>query len=274
MKRRALTQSRLRKLLPLLLLSACATPKTPATVATQPGGGFGSDQQVPDYAKRPYEPFSRLNAIAIAQREWRGFGSIVDDSGPGPDMPKILRPDQQPGLWQRVGDYWWSGQDFGAKEAGWTSVYNANGTPYAGTPPAWSAAFISYVMRAAGAGTGFVYSPLHADYINAAARGEGVVRAERLDNYAPVPGDLVCFGRQSARSLRFEDLPAPRFFGHCDIVVSATPGQLTVIGGNVAAAVTMKHIPTTPDGKMAGPDGRPLDDRFPWFVALNVRYDQ
>ncbi len=96
----------------------------------------------------------------------------------------------------------------------------------------------------------------------------------RLDSYAPLPGDLICFGRLSARGLRFEDLPAPRFFGHCDVVVAAQPGMLTVIGGNVSAGVTMKHVPTTDGGTMAGPDGRPLDGRFPWFVALSVRYDQ
>jgi hypothetical protein len=33
---------------------------------------------------------------------------------------------------------------------------------------AWSAAFIDYVMRIAGAGHRFPYSSTHADYINAA----------------------------------------------------------------------------------------------------------
>lgn len=262
----------MKRLLPVLLLGACTA--RPVAVPPTLVGGVTADQQVPDYAKRPFEPFSRVNAIAIAQREWRAFGSLVDDAPPGGTMTRSARPDQQPGLWQRVGDYWWSGQDFGAQETGWTSVYNGSGTPYSGTAPAWSAAFISYIMRTAGAGSGFPYTPLHADYINAAARSEGVLRAERLDSYAPVPGDLICFGRLSARGLRFEDLPAPRFFGHCDIVVAAIPGELTVIGGNVAAAVTMKHVPTTQQGLMAGPDGQVLDSRYPWFVALNVQYSQ
>ena len=38
---------------------------------------------------------------------------------------------------------------------------------------AWSAAFIDYVMRMAGAGDRFPYSPSHADYINEARRHGG-----------------------------------------------------------------------------------------------------
>ena len=262
----------MRLLLPLALLAACTTPP-PQPASPGITLGFAPDAQVPDYAKRPFEPFSRVNAVAIAQREWRAFGSQVDDSAPGDTIPLSLRPDRQPGLWQRVGDYWWLGQDFGAKEAGWTGSYNAEGTRYGGEPPAWSAAFISYVMRMAGAGTQFPYTPLHADYINAAARGEGALRAERLEAYAPKTGDLICFGRRSARGLRFDDLPAPRFFGHCDLVTEVQPGQLTVIGGNVSAGVTLKHVPTKGDGMMAGADGIALDPRFPWFVVLSVRYD-
>ena len=55
-------------------------------------------------------------------------------------------------------------------------------------------------------------------------------------------------------TLRYDDLPAGRFPAHCDIVVdTAVPGQIAVIGGNVDDAVTMKHVPVTPDGKLAGP---------------------
>ena len=56
-------------------------------------------------------------------------------------------------------------------------------------------------------------------------------------------------------------------------MVDAQPGVLTVIGGNVSAAVTMKHVPLAPNGTLAGPDGRPVDDRYPWFVVLRVLYD-
>jgi len=262
-----------RALLLLLLLGACSTrPPAPAITLQQPGL-VPPDEHVPDYAKRPFEPFSRENAVGIAEREWRAFGSLVNDAPPGRDLPVEYRADRKPGLWQRVGDYWWFGQNASSKESGWTGRYNEFGTPYGGEPPAWSAAFISYVMRAAGAGERFPYSPLHADYINAAAQGQSVLRAERPETYAPAQGDLICYGRAGAQRIRFEDLPAPRFFGHCDIVVQVLPDQLVVIGGNVSAGVTMKHVPVTSSGMLAGPDGRALDDRYPWFVVLRVAYD-
>lgn len=229
------------------------------------------DRHVPDYATRPYEPFSRLNAVAIAEREWRAFGSIVDDGPPGTEQPLETRPDRDPGLWQRVGDYWWFGQDAGSKDGRLTPRYDELGTPYSGVAPAWSAAFISYVMRAAGAGDQFTYSPLHSDYINAAARETGVLRAEAPDRYAPQPGDLICLGRGTARGMRFEDLPGPRFLGHCDLVTQAQPGHLTVIGGNVSAAVTLKHVPTSPGG-LLWQNGRAVDQRYDWFVVIRILY--
>ncbi len=259
-------------LLPAALLVACAAPR-PTTTAPPVAGPTAIDQHLPPYLRYQFEPFTRVNAIAIAQREWRAWGSLVDDDPPGGNLPKELRPDDQPGLWQRVADYWWMGQDFGSDAGQWSSRYNENGTAYSGTAPAWSAAFISYVMRMAGAGNRFPYTPLHADYINAAAQNEGVLHAERPESYAPVAGDLICLGRGAARNMRYDDLPAPRFFGHCDIVVNAIPGQLTVIGGNVAASVTVKHVPTTATGMLATPDGQVVDTRYPWFVVLRVSYD-
>ena len=257
----------------VLALSACAA-HPPAPVVTQQRPTLSSfDPHLPPYVRDPPEPFSRVNALAVAQREWRAWGNLIDDNPPGSDLPISLRPDQQPGMWQRVADYWWMSQDYGATESGWSSRYNENGTPYAGTAPAWSAAFISYVMRVAGAGTRFPYTPLHADYINAAARNEGVLQAERPESYAPQPGDLVCLGRAGAQNMRFDQLPTGRFFGHCDLVVSVIPGQLSVIGGNVSAGVTMKHVPTTPQGTLADAAGLVVDSRYPWFVVLRVAYD-
>ena len=259
-----------RLLLGALLLAGCTVSKPPPLVVQT--ASIAPDEHLPPYVRRGFEPFTRANAIGIARREWRGFGSLVNDAPPGSDPSREYRPDRQAGLWQRVADYWWSSQDAGTNESQWSSLYNESGTPYSAGAPAWSAAFISYVMRTAGAGTRFPYSPLHADYINAAARGEGVLHAESTATAVPSPGDLICYGRLSARNMQFEDLPATRFFGHCDIVVDAVPGQLTVIGGNVSAAVTMKHVPTTPQGTLGGPGGL-VDGRYPWFVVVRVQYD-
>jgi len=43
-----------------------------------------------------------------------------------------------------------------------------------------------------------------------------------------------------------------------------------VVGGNVDDAVTMKHVPVTPDGNLAGADGTVLDTRYPWMVVLRL----
>ena len=49
-------------------------------------------------------------------------------------------------------------------------------------------------------------------------------------------------------------------------------GYLDVIGGNVDNAVSMKHIPTTADGHLAGPDGIVIDPDHHYFVVLRVEY--
>jgi hypothetical protein len=261
---------RLAPLLLFALLSACGAP------TTQP------DAHVPPFARVPYEPFSRDAVVAIALREWRLFGSPVDDNPPGSYHPATPqdKPERQQGLWQRVGEYWWLAMNAGARESAWTGKHDANGTVFPASQDgdyAWSAAFVSYVMRIAGAGAHFPYSASHSDYIDIAkqqALGQTsgwVITAERPDTYAPQPGDLICLGRGQAGVLTYDQLPAGHFPGHCDIVVdTSVPGQIAVVGGNVDDAVTMKHVPVTPDGKLATPDGKVLDTRYPWMVVLEL----
>ena len=259
----------------LLLLAGCAaTPE-----ASGPGVALSSDPHVPPFANGPYEPFSRAAVVAIALREWRLFGSPVDDDPPGtrPEPAPEDKPEREQGLWQRVGEYWWLGMPPGSPESAWTGKHDGRGAEFAAKVDgryAWSAAFVSYVMRIAGAANRFPYAADHADYINAAAQGPGqgwLITAERPESYAPRPGDLICVGRGKSAKLRFDDLPAPRFPSHCDIVVATAPGQLSVIGGNVDDAVTMKHVPTTPEGMIATADGTAVDTRYPWFVVLRVQ---
>ncbi len=77
-----------------------------------------SDARVPPFARVPYEPFSRTSVVAIALREWRLFGEPVDDDPPGtrPRPAPEDKPEREPGLWQRVGEYWWLGLDPGSPE--------------------------------------------------------------------------------------------------------------------------------------------------------------
>ena len=253
--------------------------------------GCTADTHVPPFARVPYEPFSRQAVVAIALREWRAFGSNVALPSTGD------KPERADGLWQRIGEYWWLGLDPSDSAASWTGKHDAKGRVF---PPerdeafAWSAAFVSYVMRMAGAGAGFPYAAAHDTYIHAAIRGEPglVIVAERPDRFAPRPGDLICAGRDDSASLRYDDLATtPLFKAHCDIVVTigdsadlsaigdsadlsaigdsadlsaiGGPAGLAAIGGNVADAVTLRQFPVAPDGR--------LWPTAPWLVILRLR---
>ena len=280
-----------RPLVPLLAvfgLAACATSHPPVAATTPTpaapellSAGTG---QVPPFSRLHYAPFARADAVAIAKREWRLWGTPVDDDPPGTRPPPgDNKPERYPGLWERVGEYWWESQDASSVTAYWTGKHDANGTVFPASQDGhypWSAAFISYIMRIAGAGDRFPYAPAHAEYINAAKAqadaggGSLVVTAERPDRYAPQAGDLICLGRGGSHALTYDDLPTSSFPGHCDFVIEAAPGQLSVVGGNVDDSVTEKHIPTTPDGLLTDPaTGVVVDTRYPWFVVLRVSYD-
>jgi hypothetical protein len=224
----------------------------------------------------PYEAFSRSAAVAIATDEWRLWGMRVDDNNSaGYVQTNATMGERQPGLWQRVGEYWWEGLNAGAPEARWTGKHDDKGhvfpVPLNGDY-AWSAAFISYVMRIAGAGPAFPYAPDHATYINYAARAaKGEIRdplliAENPATYAPRLGDLVCRGRGAARNLTFADLPTHHAFpAHCSIVTAGGADTLSIVGGNVEDAVTLEHLHTDDAGELRGnPEN--------WFVVLRVMY--
>jgi len=270
----------------LCLLAACTPPtQLPATfTAGTRASATLLDAHVPDFARKPYVPFNRQDAVAIALREWRLFGQPVDDDPPGtrPEPPPELKPEREPGLWERVGEYWWLGLDADNLFSAWTGKHDQYGNEFPASQDgnyAWSAAFISYVMRTAGAGARFPYSASHSDYINIASQmslhqtSGYVITAERTDTYAPMLGDVFCHGRGAAARLKYTDLPRGKFAAHCDIVVSVAPGELSVLGGNVDDAVTMKHIPITANGMLATSDGVAVDTRYPWFVVLKVHYD-
>jgi len=260
---------RLLLLVSAMALAACARPVPP-------------DAHAPPFAKVPYQPISRVSVVAVAMREWRLFGASVDDDPPGTRPPPApdMKPEREEGLWQRVGEYWWLGVNADSPEAAWTGKHDQHGVTFPANVDgdyAWSAAFVSYVMRIAGAAGKFPYSPNHSGYINIAkqmatgAASGWIIAAERPESYGPLPGDLICLGRGHARSLRYDDLPAGQFPGHCDIVVDRpAQGTISVVGGNVDDAVTLKHVPVTPDGRLADADGAVLDTRYAWMVVLRL----
>ena len=227
----------------------------------------------PPYATRPYQAFSRSAAVDIALREWRLWGSGLNDN-PHYVQRAATMPERAQGLWQRVGDYWWVGLNASSLDSGWTGKHDAQGKIFpvaVNGDYAWSAAFISYIMRVSGAGSAFPYAADHAYYINEAARpyhpGK-VLIAENPEDYAPRLGDLVCFSRSRRWPVTFQDLPTTHYFpSHCDIVVRRNSGVLSVIGGNVDDAVLMTKIPITSQDLLQ-------DKEHQWLVVLRVLYAQ
>jgi hypothetical protein len=134
---------------------------------------------------------------------------------------------------------------------------------YQATHP-WSAVFISYVMRTAGAGCAFAYSTAHQTYIRAARRNrlDGVTSnpfwAYRADEIAPRVGDLVCASRAGSGAT-YDNIGEPQIRAtHCDVVAEIRPDRIRVVGGNVGQTVGEKWLVTQPDGRLrlTGPQSR------------------
>ncbi|MDE1895546.1 MAG: DUF2272 domain-containing protein [Rhodospirillales bacterium] len=232
-----------------------------------------AENHAPPFANQPYEAFSRSAAVAIALREWRLWGERVDDNdGAAYVQHAATMAERQQGLWQRVGEYWWEGLNANQPETRWTGKHDADGKVFPvhkNGEYAWSAAFISYVMRIAGAGPEFPYAADHSYYINNAAQpyhAGKLLIAENPKTYAPRLGDLVCFPRGWASNLTFAALPTSYLYpAHCSIVTGGGPGMVGVVGGNVDDSVTMEHLHANAQGLLAG-------NMENWFVVLRVLY--
>lgn len=274
----------------LLTLTGCSggPHKTPlAQYDNGQTGPWGYNDRVPDFATRNFVPFNRQDVAAIALREWRLFGTPIADEDPhdrpDPSSP-ALKPERLPGLWQRIGEYWWIGQDLYETESHWTGRTNEDGRLFSANIDghyAWSAAFISYVMRVAGANERFTYSPNHATYINAAASGKNAyLTAQNPASYTPQIGDLLCVGRGQSRSVTYAMLPTSYAFpAHCGIVVSTGQNgppfgrEISIVGGNIDDSVALTHVPVDSYGRISTPEGNSYDSRYPWCAILAPRYD-
>jgi len=167
----------------------------------------------------------------------------------------------------RVGDYWDSinlGYDGRTK-----------GTD--GTNPAWSAAFISFVLRGAGAGDRFPGSQAHCHYFQHFVDRPGANLYEALppDQVTPRPGDILHYGRRWAKQYDFatarQNYAADSFYpSHSDIVVAVNANQkvVTAIGGNVSNSVKEKAFHLDENGRLIErvEDGQ----AYPWIGHLRM----
>jgi hypothetical protein len=248
-----------------LLLAACATP-APPPVASPP-------------LSYPASTRERMQRIALA--EWEEWGRIVVEDG----RPRPAGPAQETQLanFPRVLSYWRAVEGEGRAAIDRNRDRYSTVLAHPGAPgtvwgePAWSAAFVSYVLRNAGVDEReFHSSAAHAFYIDnmladaAAFPAQAPFVPRDVGSYAPVAGDLVCADR-SRRPLRnWQDRLAERGAFrpmHCDIVVNTAPGTVQAVGGNIADAVTLSVFRADAAGRLlTRPAGQPT-----WFAVFENR---
>ena len=107
---------------------------------------------------------------------------------------------------------------------------------------AWSAAFISYLMKLAGAQNDFKYSSSHSVYIRDAIKNRKENNTKKFKAYKPnevniETGDLVCYARQS--NINYDTTYS--YMSHCDLIISADQNNAVGVGGNVSNSVSKSN---------------------------------
>jgi len=115
---------------------------------------------------------------------------------------------------------------------------------------AWSSAFISYLMRKAGAGDDFKYATSHSQYIEQAVKNRKENNSKKFKAYKPNEvkvevGDLVCYPRQSG--VGYDS--GAGYKSHCDLIISINGNTAVGVGGNVSDSVSKKNY-ILKDGKI------------------------
>ncbi len=136
---------------------------------------------------------------------------------------------------------------------------------------AWSAAFVSWAMKSAGAEGNFPYHQRHGNYIHAAIANK---RANKLSapivgyrtaDWAPRVGDLIGKGRGTTADMTYDRAAETmKYESHVDVVVEVGDGALYAVGGNVGQTVARTKVALDAKGRIRNPDA----DR--WFVVIAV----
>ncbi|MGD9885243.1 MAG: DUF2272 domain-containing protein, partial [Reyranella sp.] len=171
-------------------------------------------------------------AAAGALAEWELFGQQTYDLA-GRTIQAGHLEGEDGGYYKRVGTYWQDGT-------------NTNGLDGRNHDWPWSAAFISWVIRRAGAGSRFRYSTQHSVFISQGIRDFLQQRQAasywtvRLAAVQPKVGDLVCWARQAG--VDYDHQNGGDYKGHTDLVVEVTADKVMVVGGNVGNSVTKRPL--------------------------------
>ncbi len=254
-------------------------------------------------SKAATDPRGRIAAVACEEHRLWYRPLIEADGRMGPvpvrEASRTRLANGQP-AWQRVIDYWrgsgllWQA---GAGECAYDPMASSACRVFVLDTP-WSAAFVSWVMQRAGL-PGFGGSMSHLDYVRQAYREpfKSPYRVSNPETGVVGVGDMLCSVRGGTRVYGFSELAQvlsgddPALGMHCDIVVGTSirdgATQAHLVGGNVADAVTMRQLPTSPGGRFANLPRRTASDpdcapesmyacdlnRQDWAVLLQLRPD-
>ena len=177
--------------------------------------------------------------VSVAQQEWNHWN---------PPGKRFMETDSE--VVPKLQDYWSSGVGKSV------SVEQLNDPTYQAKWP-WSAAFVSWVMKKAGAADSFHYAASHSAYIVAAktnrlANRVNSFQAFRVQEVKPALGDLVCKSR--AGSGATYDNISVGMFTHCDIVTGIEAERITTVGGNVSQSVSVTYVAIDAEGHITSPD--------------------
>lgn len=154
------------------------------------------------------------------------------------------RNEEHPASRTRIGQYWRS--------------FQATAEPFS---TAWSAAFISFVVRRAGLALSFRFAGRHTTYLSDSKRARTANDATRaywamrLNERRIEIGDMVAAYRTGpgcGTAVRTYDSLPGDFCAHCDLVVGISGGKAFTIGGNVSNTVKVTEVPLVNGFAQAG----------------------
>lgn len=178
-------------------------------------------------------------AKALAETEWNFFGQQEKDAK-GKTERQGHTEAESAAYWERVGVYWSEG----------TKTFGIDGRNHDWY---WSATFISWLMRQAGAGERFRYSTMHSTYISQSIRNRqqqqqnGAYWGFKLGERVPAVGDIVCWTRGDS-DISYDNQKGGIYPGHTDLIVALDVQNAWIIGGNVGNSVTRRPVPRTAEG--------------------------
>jgi len=181
------------------------------------------------YRKRVGISKMAKKAIDIAQAEYEAW-----------NKGDVQRKEGDSSMYKNIKKYWQEGSG-----TFWSKTKMIN--------EAWSAAFISWVMKKSGAGDDFKYSPSHSVYIRDAIKNRKEDNKNPFKGYRPEEkkverGDLVCYARQAG--VNYDT--TGRYASHCDIIVKIEDGNAIGVGGNVSNSVSKTEYEIDKKGKITG----------------------